>query len=123
MSDSNLILLKTLNLYINFNDKIKMSILLILFVAFCHLLITLPSFIYHECLNIFNRLTSEPLQNEKIIILVPGRGEHYTNFLPLIKNIAVSKGLKLNYKIRMVNIGDTKQTSSLARRQAKLGAR
>lgn len=78
-----------------------------------HLLMTLPSAIYHGCINLYNYfmsdpLSNKPLRNENLIVLVPGRGGVYTQFLPLIHNI--KKG-KVEHKIRMVNIGNTKNTS------------
>jgi triacylglycerol esterase/lipase EstA (alpha/beta hydrolase family) len=89
-----------------------------------HLLVTLPSIVYHGLINEYNRITALPLVNEQtynnnIVIFVHGRGGHHSNFTPLIENIDLINmddmdsflSSKCKFFMRTVDLGDTTDTS------------
>lgn len=86
----------------------------LIIIASCHLLITLPSLIYHGLSNLYYRCITPPpstivLKDKNVIVFVHGRGGHHSNFVPLINNIKPK--ISNRYYLRTVDLGDTRNTS------------
>lgn len=92
-----------------------------------HLIITLPSFIYHglhtKIIRKFNPIKYEPtskdiLNKKKAIIFVHGRGGHYSDFNPMISHLkSILKEDIDNYSFLSIDLGDT--TDSTVRKDAE----
>lgn len=87
----------------------------VIFTALLHLTVTLPSFIYHGSLNLYNRIiTPYPIKTNlydaNVVIFVHGRGGHYSDFKSLIYNIKILGTYSSNY-LRVVDLGNTRNTS------------
>lgn len=90
-----------------------------------HLLITLPSVIYHGLYNMYYRISigSDPteiindnmgkfagsLGDQDVIIFIHGKGGHHSNFKPLIDNIMKSSKWKKLYYLRAISLGNNKR--------------
>lgn len=94
--------------------KVKMR-LLILIILIYNLFMTFPSVMYHGIIKLHRRLTSKALikdvlEGEKVVICIHGRGGHYTDLEPLIRNLKELIPEK-GYRYRMVDLGNTRNTS------------
>lgn len=81
--------------------------------AATHLLITLPSLIYHTTINKYAYyfggdpiIDNENKDIREVIIFVHGRGGFRTDFHPLINNLK-----NIPFILKAINLGDTRDTS------------
>lgn len=93
-------------------QKLSFNHPLIFTIFLSHLLLTGPSIIYHSLLTLYYRIISKPsillCQSDKdVIVLVHGRGGHYSNFHTLSHNLQKH----LPHVVFSVDLGDYRNTT------------
>ncbi len=112
----------------NNSQKLKTMALIL-----CNTFVTLPSLIYHNSINKYNKFTLvkpsyEPLKDKNIIIFVHGRNGSWSDFIQLINNIkkhteilSVNQLLENGYSVKDKNMVIKLNNNLYALRTVDLG--